>query len=338
LNAIEVEGLRVQYGHGSHGLMAVDGIDMAVPKGGTLGLVGESGCGKSTVARALVGLLPVAGGAIRLEGGDVTAQRVRDSPAYRRRVQMVFQDPYSSLSPRMTVGRLMDEALSLSGLTSLSNIDRRKEVLRIMEMVGLSQTALQRYPHQFSGGQRQRIAIARALAVGPEVLVTDEVTSALDVSVQATILNLLKNLQQEFGLSMLFISHDLSVVRLMSDRVAVMYLGRIVEQASSEQLFSEPRHPYTKALMRSIPTFAAERRSAPLTGDLPDPHNPPSGCRFHTRCPIGPMAKPERTICIEKDPDDLEVVGTQHVACHFADLRPSAARNSETEAEATTVI
>jgi len=326
LNSLEVTGLRVRYGEGSHALTAVDGVDLTVPDGGTLGLVGESGCGKSTIARALVGLVPVVGGTIKLRGADVTPQRARDAAAYRRRVQMIFQDPYSSLNPRMTVGELMGEALALRGLTARNAGERRREGLRIMELVGLSASAFPRYPHQFSGGQRQRIAIARALAVGPEVVVTDEVTSALDVSVQATILNLLKNLQRELGLSLLFISHDLSVVRLMSDRVAVMYLGRVVEQATGAELFSEPRHPYTKALMRSIPTFAAERRPAPLSGDLPDPRNPPRGCRFHTRCPIGPIAKPERTICVETDPNDLEVVTTHHAACHFADVRPAATR------------
>ena len=326
MNALEVTGLRVRYGEGADALTAVDGVDLAVPKGGTLGLVGESGCGKSTIARALVGLVPVLGGKIRLDGKDCTPQRARDTADYRRRVQIVFQDPYASLNPRMTVGQMIGEALALRGLAAQNAEQRRKEGLQIMELVGLSASAFPRYPHQFSGGQRQRIAIARALAVGPEVVITDEVTSALDVSVQATILNLLKNLQKELGLSMLFISHDLSVVRLMSHRVAVMYLGRVVEQAESDDLFSAPAHPYTKALMRSIPTFAAERRPAPLTGDVPDPRNPPRGCRFHTRCPVGPLANPERTICVEQDPNDIEVVNDHHPACHFADTRPATLR------------
>lgn len=326
MNILELRGLRVQYGHGANTLVAVDGIDLAVPKGGTLGLVGESGCGKSTVARAVVGLVPLSGGTISLEGTDCTETRVRDSAGYRRNVQMVFQDPYSSLNPRMTVGQMMGEALVLRRPSARNAKLQRQESLRILELVGLRATALARYPHQFSGGQRQRLAIARALAVGPKVLITDEVTSALDVSVQATILNLLKNLQHELGLSMIFISHDLSVVRVMSDRVAVMYLGQVVELATSEELFSAPRHPYTKALMRSIPTFAAERRPAPLTGDSPDPRNPPRGCRFHTRCPIGPMVNHDRTICTEEDPNDNEASEAHHAACHFADLRPADAR------------
>jgi peptide/nickel transport system ATP-binding protein len=332
LNALEVKGMKVQYGEGSDALLAVDGVNLAVPKGGTLGLVGESGCGKSTIARALVGLVPVVGGTVTLGGVDRTPQRSRDAAAYRRKVQMIFQDPYSSLNPRMTVGQLMSEALALRGVVGRKSQERRREGLRALELVGLGASALPRYPHQFSGGQRQRISIARALAVGPEVVITDEVTSALDVSVQATILNLLKNLQLELGLSYLFISHDLSVVRLMSDRVAVMYLGRVVEQATSEELFSAPRHPYTMALMRSIPTFASERRRAPLTGDLPDPRNPPRGCRFHTRCPIGPIAHPERTICMDQDPSELEALTAHHAACHFADLRPPAARTADTGA------
>jgi peptide/nickel transport system ATP-binding protein len=319
--ALEATGLRVRYGSGANRLTAVDGVDLAVPKGRTLGLVGESGCGKSTIARALVGLVPVVGGSISLDGADCTSQKARDAAGYRRRVQMVFQDPYSSLNPRMTVGQLMGEALRLRGLTARDPRARREDGHRILELVGLTASVLQRYPHQFSGGQRQRIAIARALAVGPEVLITDEVTSALDVSVQATILNLLRHLQRELGLSYLFISHDLSVVRLMSDHVAVMYLGRIVEQAPSERLFAEPRHPYTKALMGSIPTFAASRRPAPLAGDLPDPRDPPQGCRFHTRCPIGPLARPERTICLQQDPNDLAVEPDHHAACHFAGPR-----------------
>jgi peptide/nickel transport system ATP-binding protein len=324
LNAIEVKGLRVEYGAGADALVAVDGIDLAVPKAGTLGLVGESGCGKSTVARALVGLVPLVGGRITLDGADVTPQRSRDAADYRRRVQMVFQDPHSSFNPRMTIGEMMGEALALRRATGGSFSDRPNETEWILDTVGINRSALQRYPHQFSGGQLQRIAIARALAVGPEVIITDEITSALDVSVQATILNLLKNLQRELGISLLFISHDLSVVRLMSDWVAVMYLGSVVEYANGEDLFSAPRHPYTTALMRSIPSFAAQRRPAPLVGDLPDPRFPPRGCRFHTRCPVGPLSNPDRTICIERDPRDFAVATSHYAACHFAEGRSAA--------------
>jgi oligopeptide/dipeptide ABC transporter ATP-binding protein len=328
LNKLEVRGLRVRYGEGAQALIAVDGVDLDVPDGGTLGLVGESGCGKSTIARALVGLVPVVGGSITLEGVDYTGQRARDTSSYRRKVQMVFQDPYSSLNPRMTVNELMGEALSLRGLSGRSSSARQAEGLRILTLVGLSRTALNRYPHQFSGGQRQRIAIARALAVGPDVIIADEITSALDVSVQATILNLLKDLQRELKLSYLFISHDLSVVRLISDAVAVMYLGRVVESAKSDELFSAPRHPYTSALINSIPSFKPKRAAAPLSGDLPDPRNPPAGCRFHTRCPVGPLTNAERTICIDRDPEEIAAEQVHRAACHFADQQARASPNS----------
>jgi peptide/nickel transport system ATP-binding protein len=312
---LELRDLTVKYGSGHDVLVAVDSVSLTVPSGGTVGLVGESGSGKSTIARAIVGLLPVAGGAIVLDGKDHTGHKSRSDPAYRRRVQMVFQDPYSSLNPRMTVGEALGEALTMRGV---ARGQRRAEALRALELVGLGESALARYPHQFSGGQRQRIAIARALAVRPEVVVMDEVTSALDVSVQATILNLLKDLQRELGLSYLFISHDLSVVGVMSDRVAVMYLGRLVEFSETEGLFQAPKHPYTQALIGSVPRFAQERLRAPLSGDLPDPRRPPPGCRFHTRCPIGPVNRPERTICREQDPQEIAGEKPHRAACHFA--------------------
>jgi oligopeptide/dipeptide ABC transporter ATP-binding protein len=282
-----------------------------------MGLVGESGCGKSTIARALVGLLPVASGSISVDDTDFTSTRSRNSRAYRRRVQMIFQDPYSSLNPRMSVREVLEEAVWMRGGKHADRRRARIEVLRILDLVGLPADSLERYPHQFSGGQRQRIAIARALAVGPDMLIADEVTSALDVSVQATILNLLRDLQRELDLSYLFISHDLSVIRLMSDQVAVMYLGRIVETAPSDELFDDPRHPYTQALLGSIPSLESQRTRAPLAGDLPDPRRPPVGCRFHNRCPQGPAHRQERTICIEVDPQG-EASGRPHLsACHF---------------------
>jgi oligopeptide/dipeptide ABC transporter ATP-binding protein len=310
--SLVLRGLTVSYGHGSEALTAVDGIDLQVPPGGTLGLVGESGCGKSTVAKAIVGLVPIVSGQVLLKDVDYSKDRMRNAPEFRRRVQMIFQDPFSSLNPRMMV----DEALVTRGLRSRS--DRQKEAVHIFDMVGLSAAALLRYPHQFSGGQRQRIAIARALAVGPEVIVNDEVTSALDVSVQATILNLLKDLQRELKLSYLFISHDLSAVRAMSDVVSVMYLGRIVETAKTDELFAAPEHPYTKALIASVPQMGAPRGKVPLSGDLPDPRHPPMGCRFHTRCPIGPTAFAGRAICIEADPQTLTAGRRHESACHFA--------------------
>jgi oligopeptide/dipeptide ABC transporter ATP-binding protein len=315
---LEVRNLVVRYGSGKNAVTAVDGVDLVVPPAGTLGLVGESGCGKSTIARAVVGLVPLAGGSISLDGKDHTAARSRGAASFRRRVQMVFQDPYSSLNPRMPVGEALAEAVSMRGPEFRHRSRRRQEVLWLLDLVGLPADTLDRYPHQFSGGQRQRIAIARALAVRPTVIIADEVTSSLDVSVQATILNLLKDLQRELQLSYLFISHDLSVVRLMSDQVTVMYLGRVVENADSDQLFARARHPYTQALIGSLPDLGRERTSAPLFGDLPDPRRPPAGCRFHTRCPIGPVYRPERTICVDKDPQLLARTQEHLAACHFA--------------------
>jgi peptide/nickel transport system ATP-binding protein len=312
---LEIRDLTVRFGSGHDVLTAVDQASLHIPAGGTIGLVGESGSGKSTIARAIVGLVPVAGGSIELDGIDFTSRRSRDTPEFRRRVQMVFQDPYSSLNPRMTIGETIREALSVSG--GMSRAGRRAESIRLLGMVGLGPGSLARYPHQFSGGQRQRIAIARALAVSPQVIVLDEVSSALDVSVQATILNLLKQLQKELGLSYLFISHDLSVIGVMCDLVAVLYLGRLVERAPTEMLFAEPRHPYTRALIDSIPAFEARRR-APLSGEMPDPRRPPVGCRFHTRCPVGPSTHPERTICIEQDPQQTAELREHRAACHFA--------------------
>jgi oligopeptide/dipeptide ABC transporter ATP-binding protein len=233
---------------------------------------------------------------------------------------MVFQDPQSSLNPRLTVASMLEETLARRGL---ARSRRRTEALRIVDLVGLGSRALERYPHQFSGGQRQRVAIARALAVEPQVVIWDEVTSALDVSVQATILNLLSALQRELGLSYIVISHDLAVVRVMSDVVAVMYLGRVIEQAETDALFESPRHPYTQALIASLPTLTGERARAPVAGDIPDPRRPPEGCRFHTRCPVGPLVRADRTVCLERDPHELADADEHRAACHFADAHPA---------------
>ena len=313
---LEVSDLTVRYGEGHNAFTAVDSVSVTIPAGQTLGLVGESGCGKSTLGRAIVNLVPLSGGEVRIDGEDYSAARKRKSAQFHRRVQMVFQDPYSSLNPRMTIEESIRDALRTRG--GLSRKSRQDEMLRLVETVGLAADVVHRYPHQFSGGQRQRIAIARALAVGPEVIIHDEVTSALDVSVQATVLNMLKEVQTQFGFGYLFISHDLSTVRYMSDIIAVMYLGRIVEVAPTDALFSAPQHPYTTALMSSIPRIGEARRSSTLVGDLPDPHDPPTGCRFHTRCPVGPMYDPSRQICIEVDPQ-ADANGRAHqAACHFA--------------------
>ncbi|HLH69729.1 MAG TPA: ABC transporter ATP-binding protein [Candidatus Dormibacteraeota bacterium] len=322
MSILEARGLTVRYGAGARALTAVEDVDLALQRGRTLGLVGESGCGKSTVARALVGLVPIVAGRVTLDGADCTSQAARNSARYRRRVQMVFQDPFSSLNPRMSVGTLLDEALQARGGEFRSRRRRMAESAHLLELVGLPSDALSRYPHQFSGGQRQRIAIGRALAVGADVLILDEVTSALDVSVQATVLNLLQDLQRHLSLSYLFISHDLSVVRLMSDEVLVMYLGRVVEHADTEDLFTRPCHPYTVALLKSIPSLRGRREPAPLSGDPPDPRHPPAGCRFHTRCPVGPLARPERTRCLELHPRLAPEAGHHQVACHFAEASP----------------
>jgi oligopeptide/dipeptide ABC transporter ATP-binding protein len=311
---LELDRLTVRYGRGRNAMTAVDGINLSVPKGSTVGLVGESGCGKSTVARALVGLVPVAGGRITVDGTDVTSEKARNSAAFRRKVQMVFQDPYSSLNPRMSIGAVLGEATRRSKAAA----DARRTPAEMIELVGLSETVLQRYPHQLSGGQRQRVAIARALAVGPEVIVLDEVTSALDVSVQGSVLNLLRTLQRDLGLTYLFISHDLSTVRYMSDVVAVMYLGRIVETAPTVDLFAGPEHPYTTALIESVPRLNHPRASAPLVGELPDPRNPPVGCRLSPRCPVGPLHRPDREICVTDDPQHVTDLTAHQTACHFA--------------------
>jgi oligopeptide/dipeptide ABC transporter ATP-binding protein len=324
---LDLQELSVRYGRGRNVMTAVDRIDLSVPAGSTIGLVGESGCGKSTVARAIVGLVPTRGGRILLDGDDVTSLKARNRLDFRRRVQMVFQDPYSSLNPRMSIESTLSEARGRAASSA-----RRRTPAEMLDMVGLPQTALKRYPHQLSGGQRQRIAIARALAVNPEVIVLDEVTSALDVSVQGSVLNLLRELQRDLGLSYLFISHDLSTVRYMSDSVAVMYLGRIVEKARTEDLFSTPQHPYTVGLIESVPRLHAARVTAPLVGDLPDPRRPPVGCRLSPRCPVGPLHRPDREICTTDDPQSLAPHMVHEAACHFA------VRNSQAPASADAVL
>lgn len=317
---LELHGITIQYRAGGRTLTAVDGVDLAIPAGATVGLVGESGCGKSSLARGVVGLVPLAAGRVSLDGVEHGSRGVRRSREFRRRVQMVFQDPYSSLNPRLTVGEMIVEALSLRN----GGNGQMVRAAEIIEQVGLGAAALSRYPHQFSGGQRQRIATARALAVGAELLILDEVTSSLDVSVQATILNLLRDLQRELDLSYLVISHDLSVVRYMSDSVAVMYLGRIVETAPTSALFRDPEHPYTHALINSVPQFRRSRARTSVLGDVPDPTAPPSGCRFHTRCPVGPLADPARTLCLTSDPQSGAVSRNHGAACHFARPRADA--------------
>lgn len=334
---LQISELSVRYGRGSDQLTAVDKVSLSVPSGGTLGLVGESGSGKSTIGRALLGLTPTAGGRILLGETDVSEDRLRQTRAFRRRVQMVFQDPYSSLNPRMTISDTIAEALA--GRKELrTRGERVTEIERLLGLVGLARTSTSRYPHQFSGGQRQRIAIARALAVRPDVIVMDEVTSALDVSVQASVLRLLKDLQRELGVAYLFISHDLAVVNMMSDIVAVMYLGQIVETERPERLFTNPQHPYTRALIGSIPRFGAPRVPPPVRGDVPDPRQEITGCRFRLRCPEGPIADPTRTLCAESDPQRVAHLTAHAAACHYAQLLPAANGRGESRTVASTPV
>jgi len=303
------------FGTKKRAVRAVDGVTLHVERGETLGLVGESGCGKSTLGRVALRLLDPTSGRIRFEGKDITTLSPSELRPLRRRMQIIFQDPYSSLNPRMTVRAIIGEAMRVHGLVE-SDRDEADKVAALLEKVGLRSDHASRYPHEFSGGQRQRIGIARALAVEPTFIVADEPISALDVSIQAQIVNLLGDLQDELGLSYLFIAHDLKVVELVSRRVAVMYLGRVVELAASKDLYASPKHPYTKALLSAVPVPEPEtkRSRIVLEGDVPSPLDPPAGCHFHPRCPIA-----QKGLC-DREAPALRTLGDGHqVACHLAE-------------------
>ena len=321
---IEVRGLRKYFGSGPQPVRAVDGVSFAIREGETLGLVGESGSGKSTIGRMLIRLLDPTDGEIRLEGRDIARISQRQMRPLRSRMQIIFQDPYASLNPRMRIRQILGEALDTHGLARGKG-ERQARIAELLDLVGLRPEYADRYPHEFSGGQRQRIGVARALAVEPSFIVADEPLSALDVSIQAQVVNLLCDLKDRFGLTMLFISHDLDVVEFLCDRVIVLYLGKIMEIAPTETLYRQPRHPYTQALLAASPVADPAQRRADrplLAGDIPSPANPPSGCVFRTRCPYTLPA------CAETVPPLAEVAPGHWKACLRDDLPTTLARGN----------
>ncbi|MDQ4132143.1 MAG: ATP-binding cassette domain-containing protein [Actinomycetota bacterium] len=323
MTLLDVRGLEVHFpvkgrvlgGRGTGAVRAVDGVDLAVDRGQTLGLVGESGCGKTTTGHALLRLVEPTGGHIEFDGQDITSIRGDELRRLRRRMQLVFQDPYSSLDPRQSVGSILAEPLRAHRVPAA---ERAQQVRELLDMVALPAGSVRRYPHEFSGGQRQRIGLARALALRPDLVVLDEPVSALDVSIQAQVVNLLEELQDRLGVAYVFIAHDLAVVRHVSDRVAVMYLGVIVEESPVERLYASPLHPYTVALLSAIPVpdpdVEDRRRRIVLRGEVPSPSAPPSGCRFHTRCPLR-----QPTRCHDEVPVLREIDPGHRVACHWAE-------------------
>ncbi len=320
---LTVENLKMYFPVRSSGLLrrtighvqAVDGVSFQVPRGGSLGLVGESGCGKSTTGRLITRLYDPTGGSMDFDGHDIASMSQREMKPLRKDIQMIFQDPYTSLNPRHTVGAIVGTPMSVHNVVPKDKILPR--VQELLEVVGLNPEHYNRYPNEFSGGQRQRIGIARALALSPKLMVADEPVSALDVSIQAQVINLLQDLQREFEIAFLFIAHDLAVVRHFCPEIAVMYLGKIVEVADRESLYGVPRHPYTQALLSAVPdvkqaAVGGRRERIRLEGDVPSPINPPSGCRFRTRCPIA------QEICAKHEPPLLQIAPRHKVACHFA--------------------
>ncbi|MCX2181717.1 ATP-binding cassette domain-containing protein [Streptomyces sp. SKN60] len=324
MSLLELDGVKVHFpvkkgilfdrtvGH----VYAVDGISLSVEAGQTYGLVGESGCGKTTLGRAVLRLVDITDGSVVLDGTDVAKLPEKELRSFRRRLQMVFQDPLGSLNPRQNIESILSEGMAAHGIGA-DQEERREKIKEILAKVGLPANALSRYPHEFSGGQRQRIGIARALVLEPDLIICDEPVSALDVSIQAQVINLLEELQESMGLTYLVIAHDLAVVRHISDVIGVMYLGSLVEEAPSDVLYAEPLHPYTRALMSAVPVPDPEveerRERILLHGDLPSPANPPAGCRFHTRCPWA-----QQTRCATERPELTDAGGGHKVACHFA--------------------
>ena len=294
-------------------IKAVDGVSFEIKQGETLGLVGESGCGKSTTGRTILRLYPATDGQVFFNDVEISSLSNNAFRSLRPHMQMIFQDPYASLNPRMSIGEIIGEPLIVH--TSMRDSERKEQVVKLLDLVGLNPQYIDRFPHEFSGGQRQRIGIARALALSPQLIICDEPISALDVSIQAQVVNLLEEMQEVFDLTYLFIAHDLSMVRHISNRVVVMYLGKFVEMAQVEDLFNNPLHPYTQALMSAVPIpdpAVEEKRSRIiLTGDVPNPADPPSGCRFHTRCPIA------EDICSQEEPELRQISFDHHVACHL---------------------
>lgn len=312
---IEVKDLKKYFQVGrNQTLKAVDGVNFKIYKGETLGIVGESGCGKTTCGKTVMGLYKATDGEVLFDGVDINKLNKKEKKEFTKRAQIIFQDPYSSLNPRMTVGDIIGEGIDIHKL--YTGKERQEKIYELLELVGLNREHALRFPHEFSGGQRQRIGIARALAIEPEFIVCDEPISALDVSIQAQVLNLLQQLQKDFNLTYLFISHDLSVVEMISDRIGVMYLGTIVETAPKKELYANPRHPYTRALLSAVPIPDPDltKERITLKGDLPSPSNPPSGCLFHTRCPH----------CTEKCktqvPTPVEIAPGHIVKCHYPEL------------------
>ncbi len=336
---LAVSDVRVRYGRGRGALTAVDGVSLSIDRGASLGIVGESGSGKSTLARAIVQIVPTVSGTITLDDRDVTNAHGSALKHVRDRVQMVFQDPFASLNPRMTVGATLTEAIRLRDRREGSSGERAAEVRELLELVTLPSALISRFPNELSGGQLQRACIARALAGKPRLLILDEVTSALDVSVQAAILNLLVDLRRSLELTYLCISHDLSVISYLCERVMVLYLGQVAEMSAWSALAGSPRHPYTRMLLDSVPQVHGEILRISAGDDIPDPRDPPAGCRFHTRCPVGPLAHPDRVRCYSEDPHGAATVADEsYLACHYPldapDLALSTSRPREHDAHA----